>query len=219
MVPNLSSRHRVGHRVRELDTVDIVDSSIGATVYETSDDLAILQALLDRSAATAGAHLRRVITPERRLNASEVCFRLTGMSLLALATVTADGRPLVAPVDGVFYRGAFYFGSAPDSVKFRHLRSRPYVSATHLPGEHLAVTVHGRAVPVDVQSAEEAGFRRALLEVYVPRYGPEWVAFLDAEAVYARIDADRMFTFCVEAEQRAPVETEPIGANSEKDPG
>ena len=42
MVPNVSSRHRVGHRVRELDTVDIVDSSIGATVYETSDDLAIL---------------------------------------------------------------------------------------------------------------------------------------------------------------------------------
>ena len=59
------------------------------------------------------------------------------MSLLALATVTADGRPLVSPVDGIFYRGAFYFGSAPDSVKFRHIRARPQVSATHLPGEHL----------------------------------------------------------------------------------
>ena len=98
-----------------------------------------------------------------------MCTGLTGMSLLALATVTADGRPLVGPVDGVFYRGCFYFGSSPDSVRFRHLRHRPQVSATHLPGEELAVTVHGRATPVDVHAAGQAGFRRALLEVYVPR--------------------------------------------------
>ena len=36
----------------------------------------------------------------------------------------------------------------------------------------------------------------ALLEVYVPRYGPEWEHdFLDRGAMYARIEADRMFTF------------------------
>ncbi|MDX6665825.1 MAG: hypothetical protein QOG68_2031, partial [Solirubrobacteraceae bacterium] len=40
-----------------------------------------------------------------------------------------------------------------------------------------------------------AEFRRALLEVYVPRYGPEWETFLDSGPVYARIDAERMFTF------------------------
>ncbi len=90
------------------------------------------------------------------------------MRLLALATVTADGRPLVGPVDGVFYRGAFYFGSSPDSIRFRHLRRRPWVSATHVPGEELAVTVHGRAVPIDVADPEQAGFRRALLDIYVP---------------------------------------------------
>ena len=45
------------------------------------------------------------------------------MRLLALATVTADGRPIVGPVDGIFYRGAFWFGSAPDSVRFRHIRA------------------------------------------------------------------------------------------------
>jgi nitroimidazol reductase NimA-like FMN-containing flavoprotein (pyridoxamine 5'-phosphate oxidase superfamily) len=109
--------------------------------------------------------------------------------------VTEDGRPLVGPVDGVFYRGCFYFGSSPDSVRFRHLRRRPEVSATYLPGEELAVTVHGRATPVDVQAIEQAGFRRTLLEVYVPRYGPEWEAFLDSGPVYARIDAERIFTF------------------------
>jgi Pyridoxamine 5'-phosphate oxidase len=115
------------------------------------------------------------------------------MCLLALATATSDGRPIVGPVDGIFFRGAFHFGSSPDSVRFRHIRARPHVSATHLPGEELAVTVHGRAVPVDVK---EGQFRKTLLEVYVPRYGPEWEhEFLDSGPAYARIDADRMFTF------------------------
>jgi len=49
-------------------------------------------------------------------------------------------------------------------------------------------------VPIDVRSRPEAGFRRALLDVYVPRYGPEWEEFLDSGPVYARIEADRMFT-------------------------
>jgi nitroimidazol reductase NimA-like FMN-containing flavoprotein (pyridoxamine 5'-phosphate oxidase superfamily) len=163
-------------------------------VHETPADLVALQSLLDRSYATAGRHLRSIITPERRLTADEVADRLTGMRLLALATVTADGRPIVGPVDGIFFRGSFHFGSAPDSVRFRHIRNRPQVSATHLPGEELAVTVHGRAVPLDIQSSTEAEFRQTLLDIYVPRYGPQWEEFLDSGPVYARIDANRMFT-------------------------
>jgi nitroimidazol reductase NimA-like FMN-containing flavoprotein (pyridoxamine 5'-phosphate oxidase superfamily) len=164
-------------------------------VHETAADIADLQDLLDHSYEASGPHLRRIITPERRLDAGEVAERLTGMCLLALATATADGRPIVGPVDGIFLRGAFHFGSSPDSVRFRHIRARPHVSATHLPGEELAVTVHGRAVPVDVRSEAGAELRQTLLEVYVPRYGPEWEQFLDSGPVYARIDADRMFTF------------------------
>src|SRR5437763_2044842 len=165
-------------------------------MHETTDDLRALQELLDRSYAAAGRHLLRIHTPDRRLRATEVAERLTGMCLLALATVTADGRPLVGPVDGIFYRGAFHFGSAPDSVRFRHIRARPQVSATHLPGEELAITVHGRATEVPV----EGGFRETLLETYVPRYGSGWEHdFLDRGPVYARIDAARMFTFAMES--------------------
>jgi nitroimidazol reductase NimA-like FMN-containing flavoprotein (pyridoxamine 5'-phosphate oxidase superfamily) len=163
-------------------------------VHETPADLAALQDLLNRSYATAGRHLLSIITPQRRLRADQIADRLTGMRLLALATVTADGRPIVGPVDGIFFRGAFHFGSAPDSVRFRHIKNRPQVSATHLPGEELSVTVHGRAVPVDVRSDAEAQLRQTLLEIYVPRYGPEWEKFLDSGPVYARIHADRMFT-------------------------
>lgn len=165
-------------------------------MHESPADLAALQTLLERSYATAGAHLLRIHTPDRRLDAEQIAARLTGMCLLALATTTADGRPIVGPVDGIFYRGSFHFGSSPDSVRFRHIRKRPQVSATYLPGEELAVTVHGRAVAVDIQDDENAGFRRTLLDIYVPRYGPDWEEeFLNSGPVYARIAADRMFTF------------------------
>jgi hypothetical protein len=117
------------------------------------------------------------------------------MVLLSLATVTGDGRPLTGPVDGIFYRGAFHFGSSPDSVRFRHIAARPHVSAVHLPGEELAVTVHGRAVQVDLRSADHAGLRRAVLDIYVPRYGPQWEEFIDSGPIYARIEADRIFTY------------------------
>ena len=168
-------------------------------MHETQADIEALQELLDRSYAKAGGHLLRIHTPERRLSAEQVVERLGGMRLLALATVTADGRPIVGPVDGIFYRGAFHFGSAPDSVRFRHIRARPQVSATHLPGEELAITVHGRAIPLDVGSPDHAGFRRALLDIYVPRYGDDWEEFLDSGPVYARIEAERMFTFSMDS--------------------
>jgi hypothetical protein len=157
-------------------------------VHESEADIAALDELLDRSYAAAEAHLLSIHTPERRLSGAQVAARLTGMCLLALATVTADGRPIVGPVDGIFYRGAFHFSSAPDSVRFRHIRRRPQVSASYLPGEELAVTVHGSAVPIAV-----------------PRYGPGWEQFLRSGPVYARIAADRMFTFAMaQAPPRRP---------------
>ena len=165
-------------------------------MHETPDDVVGLQELLDRSHAAGGPHLRSIITPERRLNAAELVERLQGMRLLVVATVTADGRPLTGPVDGIFYRGAFHFGSAPHSFRLRHLRARPQVSATHLPGEEMAVTVHGRATEIPI----EGGFREVLLAIYVPRYGPGWESdFLDSGPVYARIEAERMFTFAMPA--------------------
>ncbi len=166
---------------------------------ETPDDLSTLQALLDRSYAAAGAHLLGIHTAERRLDAERVADRLQGVSLLVLATVTADGRPIGGPVDGIFYRGSFYFGSGANSLRFRHIRARPFVSATHLPREEFAVTVHGRAEPIEVASPESAGFRQTLLDVYVPRYGRDWETFLDSGPVYARIEADRMFAIAIEA--------------------
>ena len=164
-------------------------------MHETPEDLKRLQALLDTSYEAAGAHLRSIITPDRRVSAADLVDRLQGMCLLVVATVSGDGRPIAGPVDGIFHRGDFYFGSSPTSLRFRHLRRNPAVSAAHTPAESFSVTVHGHAQEVDVKSAVQAGFRRELLDVYVPLYGKGWERFLDAGVSYAHIEAGRMFTF------------------------
>jgi hypothetical protein len=164
-------------------------------MHERPEDLVELQRVIDASFDAAGSHLREIATPDRRLDAGQLAARLTGMRLLVLATSTRDGRPINGPVDGIFYRGRFHFGSSPDSLRHRHLRERPAVSATHLPGESLAVTVHGDAELLDVHAPEHAEFKQTILDIYTPRYGSEWAAMLDGRAWYARINPHRVLTF------------------------
>jgi nitroimidazol reductase NimA-like FMN-containing flavoprotein (pyridoxamine 5'-phosphate oxidase superfamily) len=165
-------------------------------VRETPEEIDRLQQLLDRSAAGGGPHLSAIISDERRLTAAQVCERLQGMRLLVVATVTADGRPLAGPVDGYFIHGEFYFSSGRNSVRMRHLAARPAVSATHVPGEELAMTVHGRAELFDVNDPGRTELRQAMLDHYRPLQGPAFQAWLDgADAVGARIAAAKMFTF------------------------
>ncbi|MBI5088336.1 MAG: pyridoxamine 5'-phosphate oxidase family protein [Actinobacteria bacterium] len=163
-------------------------------MHERPDDLTALQAVLDDSYAHAGGHLLAIHEPQRRLDAAALAAELTGMRLLVLATATRSGHPVTGAVDGVFYRGRFHFGSSPESVRFRHIRERPEVSATHLPGEHLAVTVHGTAEVIDVGASEHAEFRQTLLDIYLPRYGDDWLPILEGGS-FARIHPRRMYTF------------------------
>ena len=168
-------------------------------MHESPQDIARVQALLDASYRAAGAHLRSIHTEQRRLTAADLVQRLQGMRLLVLATVSAAGRPVTGPVDGVFHRGAFYIGTAPDAIRWRHLRRNPAVSLTHLPSEDWAVIVHGTAIPADVSRRDPEGLRATLLQVYTPQYGPQWETFLDSGPVYARIQAERMFALDVTA--------------------
>lgn len=158
---------------------------------ETSEDLVWLQRVLDDSYARAGSHLRDIITPERRLSAAGLADRLQGVQVLHLATVTAAGEPRVAPVDGLLYRGRLWFGTGAEAVRIRHIRKRPQVGGSIAHGEAFAVTVHGRAVEVDLTGDPEGrAFRDHLLEIY----GPDWETWA-AGAPYVRIEPDMMFTY------------------------
>ncbi|HEV7933240.1 MAG TPA: pyridoxamine 5'-phosphate oxidase family protein [Actinomadura sp.] len=163
---------------------------MGARVYETPSDLIWLQRMLDDSHARAGAHLRSIITEDRRVDAARLADELRGVQILHLATVTARHEPRVGPVDGLFFHGRFWFGSGPDSARFRHLRARPQVSACVTRGEGFQVTVHGRAVEVDMAAPETKPFRDLLIEVY----GDDWESWA-GDAPYARIEPTAMFTF------------------------
>ena len=157
---------------------------------ETQADSA-LQRVLDESHERAGSHGTLY---HRRLNgwltAADLAARLTGMKLLALATVTSSCTPVAGPVDGIFYRGEFWFGTSPDALRIRHIRRNPNVSATHVPGEELAVTVHGTAhiegIPADLPD----GFGEVCREIY----GDDWLEW-GKDALYCRIEPARMFTF------------------------
>jgi uncharacterized pyridoxamine 5'-phosphate oxidase family protein len=160
-------------------------------VYETDADLERLQALLDESYARAGAHLRSIWGPDSRLDAPRAAAELTGIQILALATVTPRGEPRVGPVDAILYRGRLWFGSAADSRRFRNIRANPAVSGVITRGlETFLVVVHGRARELDPRGADAEGFARCPRELY----DFDWDA-AHPDAPYARIEAHTMFAF------------------------
>jgi uncharacterized pyridoxamine 5'-phosphate oxidase family protein len=160
-------------------------------MHETPQELETLQALLDASYARAGAHLRSIWGPRTRLSAEDLSTELAGVQVLDLATVTARGEPRVAPVDGLFYRGRFWFGSAENSARFRNIRVNPSVSAAVTRGiETFLVIVHGQAREIDPLGDDANGFARYPRELYEFDWDAE-----HSESPYARIEARTMLAF------------------------
>jgi uncharacterized pyridoxamine 5'-phosphate oxidase family protein len=160
-------------------------------MYETDADLQELQRLLDRSFERAGEHLRGIWGEDSRLDAESLVAELPGVQVLDLATVNPRGEPRVAPVDGFFYRGRFWFGSSPHSFRFRNIRANPAVSAAVTKGgETFLVIVHGEAIEIDPRGPGAGGFARYPREVY----DFDWDA-AHPEAPYARIEAKTLLGF------------------------
>jgi hypothetical protein len=155
-------------------------------MHETHDDLDDLQTLLDRSYAAAGSHLRDIHTPQARVDARQLVESLSGMNVFVVATVSAEGRVFTGPVDGFLFRGRVHFGSSPVAVRTRHLQRRPTISATHVRGEGLVVTVHGRARPLDLRG-DDADFAALTRE----HYGTGWDEWDGPPAAWA-IEPHRM---------------------------
>jgi hypothetical protein len=134
---------------------------------ETSAELTELQALLDRSHASASTHLRDIITPPRMLSADDLCRVLVGMKVLAVATVTASGEPRISALDGHFLHSSWTFSTSGTAVKARHVAARPAVSVAHIDGEQMAVFAHGRAEALDLTS----GYGAEVLAHWTAHYG------------------------------------------------
>src|SRR5436305_7284509 len=160
-------------------------------MYETPEELQELQRLLDASFSRAGDHLRYIWPEATRLTAEQVARELKGVQVLDLATVTPRCEPRVAPVDGLFFRGHFWFGSSPESTRFRNIRGNPAVSGSVTRGlETFLVLVHGTAVETDPRGPEAGGFADYARETY----DFDWDA-AHPEAPYARIEARTILAF------------------------
>ena len=97
----------------------------------------------------------------------------------------------MAPVDGLFYRGRLWFGSAADSARFRNIRANPAVSVAITRGlETFLVLIHGTAAELDPRGAQAEGFARLPRELYEF----DWDA-AHPHSPYARIEARTLLAF------------------------
>lgn len=164
--------------------------------HETNEDLLALGRLLEQSYATAGKHLRSIFTTDHRTSASDLSLGLSGVFPISLATVSARCEPLVAPVDGLFYRGRLWFGLPPGSQRARHLHARPQVSATYINGDSCMI-VHGVAEEVASGHPLFDGWDRYVRDAYglvidlaaksyETRREPGFNGFISARRMYAQ---------------------------------
>ena len=145
---------------------------------ETSSDLADLQRVLDASLEASGAHLRSAFGQDSPPTASRVVEALPGIFEMHLAVVTSDGDPLVAPIDGVLYRGRVWVGIPPQAVRARLVRRDPRVSASYN-ADDFSFIVHGRFVEPAEDDPRRSGFAELARSLYVQRYGDWFGAWMD----------------------------------------
>ena len=150
---------------------------------------------IDRATPAPGEHLLRIHTPERRLSAAQVAERLHGH----VPARAGDGDRRRAP-GGRAGRRDLLPRRLPLRLGARLGAVPPHPRAAA--GQRDAPARRGargdRPRPRDRRVPVEGGFRQAILDIYVPRYGADWeTSFLDSGPVYARIDAERMFTFAM----------------------
>lgn len=154
-------------------------------MLESADDLRELQALIDRSRDAAGRHLRGIFRDEQQPTARDVTETLDGIFEMHLAAVTADGAPLVAPLDGIFYRGRVWFGIPAGAVRARLVRQDPRISASYTSGT-FAFIVHGTAVEMAGADDRSLGYESLMRELYVAQYGLGWIDWHEQQQVAAR---------------------------------
>lgn len=171
---------------------------------ETEAELNELQTLLDTSLSRSTTHLRSIIVAgERTLTARQLVDVITGMCVLAISTVTANGEPRISAVDGHFLHGHWVFGTDRSAAKAKHLAARPAVSVAHLKGEALGVFTHGLAEVLNGAEGRDDPEWPSVLEYLIEHYGDSPLNWGDS--VYYRLRPSWMVAYGVPGELLANV--------------
>jgi len=141
---------------------------------ESAAEVEDLQRLLDASDARAGDHLRSIFSAKERISAPDLITKLDGIFEVHLATLTASGAPLVAPIDAMLLHGRIFVGVPATAVRARLLRRDPRVSASYTDGS-FAIITHG--VGVEIEGGSDAALEalEVTRELYVAMYGQGWL--------------------------------------------
>jgi len=163
-------------------------------MFETNNELAEMQSLLDASLSGATEHLRSIIRAgERTLTAAQIARACRGMCTLAISTVTANCEPRVSAVDGHLLHGRWYFSTATGAAKARHLAARPAVSIAYLRGEDIGIFAHGKAQQMNPAGGPDDPDWPALLQYMTDYYGSSPLSW--GEVVYYRLIPSWMVAF------------------------
>lgn len=168
-------------------------------MYETADELTELQRLIDDSFARSSEHLRGIMEEQRRLTAERIVAEVPSPAVLNVATVTVRGEPRISALDGHFLHGRWYFTTAGDSPKARHMAARPAVSASYTPRDGYGIFCHGRATLIE--RGQEWQF---LIEHCTRVYGQSPETFGDGIAC-VRIEPSWLVGFAFSEEEMAAV--------------
>lgn len=147
-------------------------------MHESERELVELDELLTRSAASSGEHLRTAFDQERRLDAAALSAALQGIFEMHLAVLSGSGAPLVAPVDGIFFRGRVWFGLPARSLRAKLVRWDARVSASFNDPPR-AFIVHGTAVEAPESASETREFGDLVRRLYGDLYGPAWLDWFE----------------------------------------
>jgi len=112
----------------------------------SDDELAALQALLDRSTRTATPSVAdSVAFPARQMTAAELIEFWQRTRLVAMATVGAAGQPHLAPVHSELRGTTLALVVYDDTVRRGDLARNPRVGFTTWDGNGAVVILYGRA--------------------------------------------------------------------------
>jgi hypothetical protein len=167
-------------------------------VHETEQDLTELQRVLDVSREAGGEHLRSAFGQALPPTAERLAEVLTGIFEMHLAVVTSAGDPLVAPIDGILYRGKVWVGIPRQAVRARLVRQDPRVSASYNASD-FAFIVHGRLEEPAEDDDLRLGFAELARSLYIEQYGDWFGPWMDERdrvngpGVTGYIEPRRMF--------------------------
>ena len=157
-------------------------------MFETEEDLADLQRLLDESFDKAVFREYSMFKERNRLSAGKLA-GFSGVRLMGIATVNSKGEPRAAPRSAAFLHGKFWLAANTNSVSARRLALNPAIGVTYFEN-HLLIMGHGT---VSLLPEHGAGFKELRVEWEEAfRGGRDSAAGTD---LFIRVDATHLLAF------------------------